>query len=142
MPWYSWVVLAIGVLIALTAITLRVLRISRRGRRFLGLPVRGKLTFGRTLLADPGVPLPAKVVLTLLVAYLAMPFDLIPDFVPVIGQLDDAFVAFLAIAILILAVPRDRFEAALRKAELETEARRLEAARDATERPGPTSRGP
>jgi len=135
MPWYGWVVLAIGVLIALAAITLRLLRVSRRGRRFLGLPLRGKITFGRTLLADPGVPLPAKLVLVLLVAYLAMPFDLIPDFIPVAGQLDDALVAFLAIALLILAIPRDRFEAALRQAELEAEARRIEAAREAGAEP-------
>jgi len=135
MPWYGWVVLAIGVLIALAAITLRLLRVSRRGRRFLGLPLRGKITFGRTLLADPGVPLPAKLVLTVLVAYLVMPFDLIPDFIPVLGQLDDALVAFLAIALLIFAIPRDRFEAALRQAELEAEARRIEAAREAGAEP-------
>ncbi|HEY4669348.1 MAG TPA: DUF1232 domain-containing protein [Tepidiformaceae bacterium] len=141
MPWYGWLVLAIGVLIALTAVAIRLLRVSRRGRRFLALPMRGKLTFGRTLLVDPGVPLPAKVILTILVAYLAMPFDLIPDFIPVLGQLDDALVAFLAIAILIVAIPRERFEAALRKAELEAEARRLESALDATEPSGPT-RGP
>lgn len=141
MPWYGWVVLAIGLLIALIAIAIRLLRVSRRGRRFLALPMRGKVTFGRTLLVDPGVPLPAKIVLSILVAYLAMPFDLIPDFVPVLGQLDDAFIAFGAIAILILAIPRERFEAALRKAELEDEARRIEVARDATEPSGPASRG-
>ncbi len=142
MPWYGWIVLALGVLIALIAIALRILRVSRRGRRFLALPMRGKLTFGRALLVDPAVPLLAKVILTILVAYLAMPFDLIPDFIPVLGQLDDALIAFLAIAILILAIPRQRFEAALRKAELEAEARRIESALDATEPSGPTSSGP
>jgi uncharacterized membrane protein YkvA (DUF1232 family) len=140
MPWYAWVILGLGAFIALLAITIRILRVSRRGRRFLGLPMRGKLTFGRTLLADPAVPLPARLVLVLLVGYLAMPFDLIPDFIPVIGQLDDALVAFVAIALLIFAVPRDRFEAALRKAEADVESRRLATAIEAENPPAAHSR--
>jgi uncharacterized membrane protein YkvA (DUF1232 family) len=44
----------------------------------------------RRLIADPRVPPGRKVLLGALVAYLAMPFDLIPDFIPVAGQLDDA----------------------------------------------------
>lgn len=53
------------------------------------------------LLRDPRVPLRAKVVLAILVAYLSMPFDLVPDFVPVAGQLDDAIlVAFVLRAVL------------------------------------------
>ena len=51
----------------------------------------------RRLLGDPRVPARAKVALGLLVAYLAMPFDLVPDFIPVAGQLDDAIVAALAL---------------------------------------------
>jgi uncharacterized membrane protein YkvA (DUF1232 family) len=51
----------------------------------------------RRLLRDPRVPRRAKVALALLVPYLASPIDLIPDFLPVIGQLDDA--ALVAIAL-------------------------------------------
>jgi uncharacterized membrane protein YkvA (DUF1232 family) len=36
------------------------------------------------------VPRRAKVALGLLVPYLALPLDLVPDFIPVLGQLDDA----------------------------------------------------
>ncbi|MBI2765998.1 MAG: DUF1232 domain-containing protein [Chloroflexi bacterium] len=86
--------------------------------------MRGKVRFGRILLGDPRVPWPAKAVLVVLVGYLALPFDLIPDFIPVLGQLDDLLVALLAIGLLIVLIPRQRFEAALRTAAAEQEARR------------------
>ncbi len=41
------------------------------------------------LLADPAVPAAAKVVLGATAAYLASPVDLIPDFIPLVGYLDD-----------------------------------------------------
>jgi uncharacterized membrane protein YkvA (DUF1232 family) len=44
----------------------------------------------KRLLKDPRVPRRAKVTLALVIPYLVLPFDLIPDFIPVIGQLDDA----------------------------------------------------
>ena len=128
MPWYGWVILGAGAFIALAAISLRTLRASSRGRRFLDLGTRAKLRFGRLLLADPRVGLPGKLTLLILVGYLALPFDIIPDFIPVIGQLDDLAVVFVAVAILILAVPRERFEAALTQVEAEAETRKANAA--------------
>jgi len=44
----------------------------------------------RRLLGDPRVPLHSKLLLVLLVAYLASPIDLVPDFIPIAGQIDDA----------------------------------------------------
>ncbi|MCC6382568.1 MAG: DUF1232 domain-containing protein [Dehalococcoidia bacterium] len=133
MPWYGWLVLSLGGFVALVVLGLRVLRLSRRGRRFLALGMRGKLRFGQVLLGDRGVPLLAKVVIVALVGYLALPFDLVPDFIPVAGQLDDALVITIAILVLLAAVPRDRFDAALSAAEAREEARRLAAARRADE---------
>jgi uncharacterized membrane protein YkvA (DUF1232 family) len=55
------------------------------------------LVLFKRLLRDPSLPRRYKVGLTLLVGYLAMPFDLIPDFLPVIGLVDDAFFVALAL---------------------------------------------
>ena len=49
------------------------------------------------LLRDPRVPLRAKIVVGIASLWLASPIDLIPDFVPIAGQLDDAIVAALAL---------------------------------------------
>ena len=49
------------------------------------------------LIRDPRVPLRAKLVLGVTVLYLAMPIDLVPDFVPIAGSLDDAIVAAFAL---------------------------------------------
>jgi uncharacterized membrane protein YkvA (DUF1232 family) len=42
------------------------------------------------LLRDPRVPRRSKLLVAALIPYLALPFDLVPDFIPVAGQLDDA----------------------------------------------------
>jgi uncharacterized membrane protein YkvA (DUF1232 family) len=46
----------------------------------------------RRLAADQDLPRGVRVRLWLLLAYLALPFDLIPDFVPVVGYADDAVI--------------------------------------------------
>jgi len=55
----------------------------------------------RRLLRDPRVPRRRKLLLAALIGYLAMPFDLIPDFIPVVGQLDDAVAVVLALRLLV-----------------------------------------
>ena len=47
----------------------------------------------RRLAADPDLPRGVRVRLWLLLAYLALPIDLIPDFIPVLGYADDAIIA-------------------------------------------------
>ncbi len=51
----------------------------------------------RRLAADPDVPRGVRIRLVLLLAYLALPIDLVPDFVPVLGYADDAVVVVLAL---------------------------------------------
>ena len=53
------------------------------------------------LLRDPLVPRRHKVLLGAVAAYLALPFDLVPDFIPVAGQLDDAIIVTLALRVVV-----------------------------------------
>jgi uncharacterized membrane protein YkvA (DUF1232 family) len=46
----------------------------------------------RRLAADPGLPRGVRIRLMLLLAYLALPIDLVPDFVPLLGYADDAII--------------------------------------------------
>jgi uncharacterized membrane protein YkvA (DUF1232 family) len=55
----------------------------------------------RGLLRDPRVPRQHKRLLGVLVAYLALPFDLVPDFIPVAGHVDDALVVVLALRVVL-----------------------------------------
>ncbi len=59
------------------------------------------------LLQDDRVPTPLKVAIPLGVAlYFIMPLDLIPDFIPLLGQLDDLGVVVLGMTLLINMAPR------------------------------------
>ncbi|HUS65037.1 MAG TPA: DUF1232 domain-containing protein [Kofleriaceae bacterium] len=92
-----WQIL-IGVLVALAlswaVLALALLRASP-GRSRLGDAMRllpDTLRLLRRLATDATLPRGVRVRLWLLFAYLAMPFDVIPDFIPVIGYADDAII--------------------------------------------------
>jgi uncharacterized membrane protein YkvA (DUF1232 family) len=51
----------------------------------------------RRLLGEDRVPRRRKLVLVALVGYLLMPIDLVPDFIPIAGQLDDVIIAAAAL---------------------------------------------
>ena len=58
--------------------------------------IMGKLIdFVKDVAADERIPFQNRVVLGGLLMYLLTPIDLIPDFIPIIGWLDDAFVAII-----------------------------------------------
>ncbi len=56
------------------------------------------------------MPRRAKAALGLLVLYLALPFDLVPDFIPVAGQLDDALLVAAVIAYVVRRTGRGLVE--------------------------------
>ena len=62
----------------------------------LGLNWRGRGRLACRLVRDRRVPVCPKLIIPLLALYLASPIDLIPDFIPVIGYLDDLLVLALA----------------------------------------------
>ena len=59
------------------------------------------------LLRDPRVPGGQKLILAGIVGYLILPIDLIPDFVPVLGQLDDIAVVLLGLDLFIRSAPQE-----------------------------------
>jgi uncharacterized membrane protein YkvA (DUF1232 family) len=69
------------------------------------LPTYARLVWG--LARDPRVPTQQKVVLGAVAAYLAFPIDIIPDFIPVLGQLDDVGVLIFGLDWFIKNAPAD-----------------------------------
>ena len=65
------------------------------------------VTLMRRLRRDPRVPLRAKVVVVLAAIYVVSPIDLIPEFIPILGPLDDVVVAILALRYAGRQVPRE-----------------------------------
>jgi uncharacterized membrane protein YkvA (DUF1232 family) len=70
------------------------------------------VTTVRRLRSDPRVPRRAKVVVALAGLWLLSPIDLLPEFLPVIGPLDDAVVVALALRYAARQVPREVLAAA------------------------------
>lgn len=55
------------------------------------------LVLVRRLATDPALPRGSRIALAALAGYLLMPIDLVPDFIPVAGQLDDAILVALVL---------------------------------------------
>jgi uncharacterized membrane protein YkvA (DUF1232 family) len=98
--------LAVGVIATLTIYAAFVgcllLAGHRRDARALAGFIPDCIVLAHRLMRDPRVPRSRKAILAVLIAYLAMPFDLIPDFIPVAGQLDDAILVALALRSLLV----------------------------------------
>ena len=93
-----WTVL-IGLALTYLGLLAALLAVGPKGN-LVGEAVRllpDLLRLQRRLAADSTVPRAARVRLWLLLAYLAIPFDVVPDFVPVLGYADDAIIATLVL---------------------------------------------
>ena len=69
------------------------------------IPLLIKLSWG--LFRDPRVPKPLKAALLGVLAYVASPVDLIPDFIPVLGLADDVLLLFAAFELFVRLAPKD-----------------------------------
>ena len=68
---------------------------------------------------DPRVPWYARLFVGIVVAYALSPIDLIPDFVPVLGYLDDLILVPLGLALALRMVPSDVLDECRARAELD-----------------------
>ncbi len=94
MTWWQWLLIAAGITVATyaTFVVWLLLAGRRQDARALVGFIPDCLVLFRRLLRDDRVPRRNKLLVGALIGYLAMPFDLVPDFIPVAGQLDDALI--------------------------------------------------
>ena len=100
MAWTEWVIAVVGGVLLLWLALLTALWLARpeeiRAREALRL-LPDLVRLLRRLAADGSLPRGVRVRLWLLLGYLLMPIDLVPDFIPVIGYADDAVIVALAL---------------------------------------------
>lgn len=77
-------------------------RLKRRARRLKRQVWALFLAF-----KDPRTPVLARIIIIIAVAYAVSPIDLIPDFIPVLGQLDDLLLLPILIALALRMIPPD-----------------------------------
>lgn len=82
----------------------------------VGQAFKRELTVYRLALKDHRAPLLAKVALGLAVGYALLPFDLIPDFLPIIGHLDDILLVPALILLALKYIPPEVLEDCRRQA--------------------------
>jgi len=125
-----WIVVAAAATALLSAGALSVLLWRRRAalrssemgrlvRRVAALSLRRKVRLAWRLLADRRVPLLARAVLSAVVLYLAMPLDIVPDFIPVVGYLDDVLIILGAAWLFLRLVPAGVLEEQVAALEME-----------------------
>jgi uncharacterized membrane protein YkvA (DUF1232 family) len=93
----SLIALAACLALYLAFVGLLLLRGRRSDARALAGFVPDCVVLFRRLLGDGRVSRPRKLLLLGLLAYLVLPIDLVPDFIPVAGQLDDAILVALVL---------------------------------------------
>lgn len=117
-----WMLLPLIPLTMLGLFLLKVWRTRRRARRFLQLDRSERLRFARLVLNDSSVAFAPRLIAAGAAAYLAMPIDVIPDFIPIIGHADDFLVVTLLLTVMTRVLPSEEMEALVRRARQDTAA--------------------
>ncbi len=99
MTGLEWTLVAAGAAVALYVAFVAALLIAgrRSDARALAGFIPDCVVLMRRLLSDPSVSGWRKAAIVALIGYLAMPIDVVPDFIPVAGQLDDALAVALVL---------------------------------------------
>ncbi len=99
MDLLTWSLLGVGAFLLLYAALVLALVIAgrRKSARALAGFIPDCIVLCSRLLSDPRVPRRKNALLVALTGYLALPFDLVPDFIPVAGQLDDVVIVALVL---------------------------------------------
>jgi uncharacterized membrane protein YkvA (DUF1232 family) len=71
----------------------------------------------RLVLKHPETPFLAKILLGLAVGYILLPFDLIPDFIPVVGHLDDLVIVPALVYAALKLIPKGIVESCRKELE-------------------------
>jgi len=94
----AWLVaLSIVLLLYAVAVVWLILAGRKVAARELAFLIPNLVLLFKDLLRDPAVPRGPKIVLALGIVWLVSPIDLLPEFLPVLGPLDDAVVAALVL---------------------------------------------
>jgi uncharacterized membrane protein YkvA (DUF1232 family) len=103
------VLVALVVVLAIYALVILVLVLAGRrlAAKTLATLIPSLVSMFRGLLRDPRVPVRSKVLLWLGVVWIVSPIDLLPEFLPVVGPLDDAVVAALVLRHLMRSAGED-----------------------------------
>lgn len=72
--------------------------------------LKSEIKVYKLVLKDKRTPVSAKIILGSAMGYLFLPFDLIPDFIPVIGHLDDAVIVPGLIYFALKLIPKEIIE--------------------------------
>lgn len=78
--------------------------------KVLGLEIKREIAVYQEVLKDSRTPKMARVFLGLAVGYLLLPFDIIPDFIPAIGHLDDMIIVPALVLIALKMIPKEVIE--------------------------------
>lgn len=96
--WIQWLLVAVSVMVATWVVMIALARRLPPGlAKDLATVLPACVTTARRLRGDPRVPRRVKATMAVAAVWVVSPIDLIPEFLPVIGPLDDVVVVALAL---------------------------------------------